>query len=220
MITAPLWVITSQLRQQINNPKLTPVLPGLRITKLFHSDATKQSNPKESLIKIFNKTSLTQKTEEHPYSVVTNAKFADKRRHTGTPCRLQTPRIPAQTKSITARKKKHSNTPQFSTKPSTFANISKTQSSEFLKLIDTVSNKLKTSQDFSLLSDSSNPLSSQCSSLTPSKIASTPFTPPQRQEQKLNAYYHELIGTTQLIWSINHRLLKVHCNLVFKVLHS
>ena len=75
----------------------------------------------------------------------------------------------------------YSNTPQFSTQPTNFANTDKTSSSELPQPIHTVSTINDTTHDISLLSDTSNfdPISSQFSSPTLSQIANNLFNPPQ-----------------------------------------
>ena len=71
----------------------------------------------------------------------------------------------------------YSNTPQFSTQPIIFANADKTSSSELPELIHIVLNINNTPQDTGLISDtsSSDPLSSQFSSPTPSKLQEIPL---------------------------------------------
>ena len=73
-----------------------------------------------------------------------------------------------------------------STQPINFAIKDKTQSSERLQPIHTVSN-LNELRDNSLISEcpNSEPLSSQFSLPTPSKIGINPFRPPQRQVTSL-----------------------------------
>ena len=68
-----------------------------------------------------------------------------------------------------------------STQRINFGDTNKTSSSELAQSIYTVSNIDDTQQDISLISDTStsDPLSSQFSSPTPSQIASNPFNPPQ-----------------------------------------
>ena len=75
----------------------------------------------------------------------------------------------------------YSNTTQFSNKPTIFAKTDKTHSSKLPQPIHSVSNINNTPHDISLVSDTSisNPISSQFSSPTPSKIANNPFNPPQ-----------------------------------------
>ena len=46
-------------------------------------EATKQSIPKKSSFHLFNKKSQAQETEEHPYSVITTDKSADRPRLNG-----------------------------------------------------------------------------------------------------------------------------------------
>ena len=89
--------------------------------------------------------------------------------------------MPAPPRAPQLEKINYSNKPQFSTEPKNFANTDITISSEMPQPIYTVSNINDTLQDISLISDTSisGPLSSQFSSPTASRIASSPFNPPQ-----------------------------------------
>ena len=52
------------------------------MTSCSYSKATKQSTPKKSSFKLFNKKPQAQETEEHTYSVITTAEYADRPRAT------------------------------------------------------------------------------------------------------------------------------------------
>ena len=84
--------------------------------------------------------------------------------------------IPAPPQALQPELLKYSNTSQFFTQPTNFANNDETSSSELPQRIHTV-----TTHDISILSDTSNsdPFSSQFSSPSASQITNNPFNPPQ-----------------------------------------
>ena len=67
-------------QQSNTHPSASPVCKS---PSCSYSEATKQSNPKKTSFKFFNKKSQAQETEEHPYSLITTAKSADRPRPTG-----------------------------------------------------------------------------------------------------------------------------------------
>ena len=99
----------------------------------------------------------------------------------------------------------YSNTPQFSTHPIIFANTDKTNCSELPQPIHTVSNIHDTPQDIILISDTSfsDPLSSQFSSPTTSRIESNPFNQPQGP-----------------VTNIERLLSQANCNHSFNIVNS
>ena len=71
--------IASSSQQSNTNPSAPTVSES---PSCSYSEATKQSTPKKSSFKLFNKKPQTQETEEHPYSVITTAKSRDRPRPT------------------------------------------------------------------------------------------------------------------------------------------
>ena len=159
-------------------------------------------------MKLYNKNQQTSETEEHPHSVITTAKSADRPRIIGhaphfTPQSV-IPYPPSIFIAILWFSSKYdtphahlyqllhehhnllnySNTPPpISTQPINFANTNKTISSELPQPTHTASVIHDTTHDISLLSDTSNcdPISAQFSSPTASQISKYPFNPPQEQ---------------------------------------
>ena len=89
--------------------------------------------------------------------------------------------IPAPPRTSQPELINYSSTPQFSTQPMSFANIDKTSISGLPQPIHTVSNINDTLHDISLTSDTSisDPINSQFSSPTPSKIGGNQNISPQ-----------------------------------------
>ena len=75
-----IFTIASSSQQPNTNPSAPPVSES---PSCSYSEATKQSTPKKSSFKLFNKKTQAQETEEHPYSVITTAKSSDRPRPTG-----------------------------------------------------------------------------------------------------------------------------------------
>ena len=87
VIIAPIWPeinITIAFSNQQSNPRLTQVLPPCPNQLVAHTaKGTKQTTPKYSSFKLFNRKPQAQETKEHPNSVITTAKSADRPRPTG-----------------------------------------------------------------------------------------------------------------------------------------
>ena len=119
-------------------------------------------------------------TQQHPHQLNTQGLLP----YSGflTDTSLQPPTIiPAPPRTPPPELLNYSNTHQFFTQPMNFTKTNKTHSSELPQPIHTISNIIDTPQDISLISDTStsDPLSSQFSSPTPSQIASNPLNQPQ-----------------------------------------
>ena len=85
-------ILPSQLRPLVNNQTLTQVLSLSQNRLVAHTPKQINSpNQKQSSFKFFNKKPQTKETKEHPYSVITTAKFADRPPPTG-----HSPHLPPQ----------------------------------------------------------------------------------------------------------------------------